>query len=126
MDIVVSLFGILITLPLMMIIATIIKLSSAGPILFKQRRNGLNGREFKILKFRSMYMHKSNKVVQATKNDLRVTSIGKFIRKTSIDELPQLFNVLWGDMSLIGRDRMPKNTINIMGLRFIHIFQGTE
>ncbi len=102
MDIVVSLFGILITMPLMMIIATIIKLSSAGPILFKQRRNGLNGREFKILKFRSMYMHKSNKVVQATKNDLRVTSIGKFIRKTSIDELPQLFNVLWGDMSLIG------------------------
>ena len=102
MDIVVSLLGILITLPVMMVIAIVIKLSSAGPILFKQRRNGLNGREFKILKFRSMHMHESNKVVQATKNDSRVTRIGKFIRKTSIDELPQLFNVLWGDMSLIG------------------------
>lgn len=88
----------------MLLVAALIKLTSKGPVLFSQVRVGLHNREFKMYKFRSMVVQEKSKEEKAwtTKNDMRVTGIGKFIRKTSIDELPQLFNVLKGDMSLIG------------------------
>lgn len=89
-------------LPLMFLIAILIRVSSKGPIFFKQRRHGLHGKEIVVYKFRSMYVHNANSLVQAKKNDPRITPIGRFIRKTSLDELPQLWNVVQGSMSLVG------------------------
>lgn len=86
----------------MLMIAAIVKLESKGPALFRQKRYGVDGREIEILKFRSMVVHNDTEVQQAVKNDARVTRFGKFIRKTSLDELPQLLNVLNGTMSLVG------------------------
>lgn len=88
----------------LLIIGLIIKLESNGPILFKQKRLGLNGKEFEIYKFRSMVVGAENKGsgVYSMKGDPRVTKVGKIIRATSIDELPQLINILKGDMSFIG------------------------
>ena len=84
------------------ILFILIKLESKGPLIFKQHRDGLNGKHFECYKFRSMGMNKDAHEIQATKGDMRVTKIGKFIRKTSIDELPQFINVLLGDMSVVG------------------------
>lgn len=84
------------------ILALLIKLDSKGPLFFVQKRNGLNYKEFNCYKFRSMYINDKADVDLASKNDVRITKIGKFIRKTSIDELPQFFNVLKGDMSVVG------------------------
>lgn len=93
------------------IIAILIKLESKGPVFFKQSRNGFNYREFDCYKFRSMTPNQDAHLQQATKNDMRVTKVGKFIRKTSIDELPQFFNVLFGDMSVVGpRPHMVSHT----------------
>lgn len=85
-----------------LIIGTAIKLTSPGPIFFKQKRSGLGGQEFYMYKFRSMRVNKDSDKIQATKNDPRKTKIGEFIRKTSIDELPQFINVWMGDMSIVG------------------------
>ena len=90
-------------LPLMLLIAFAIKLSSIGPILFKQRRYGLNGEVIQVLKFRTMTtLDDSTVVVQASKDDPRITRLGRFLRKTSLDELPQFWNVLQGSMSIVG------------------------
>ena len=99
-----AIIGILIISPILLLTALAIKLDSSGPIFFKQDRTGWNGKNFKIWKFRTMYSHQENNdfVQQATINDPRITKIGKFLRRTSIDELPQLFNVLNGTMSLVG------------------------
>jgi len=89
--------------PLMLLIALAIKLSSPGPILFKQRRHGLNGEVITVYKFRTMTtLDDGDVVIQATKNDARITPIGKMLRRTSLDELPQFFNVLQGSMSIVG------------------------
>ena len=90
-------------LPIMAVIAVTIKLTSKGPIIFRQRRYGLYGEEIMVYKFRSMTVAEDGaKVVQATKNDQRVTKVGGFLRKTSLDELPQFINVLQGRMSIVG------------------------
>ncbi len=97
-----SLLVVLLALP-MACIALAVKLTSPGPVFFRQRRYGLDGREIRVWKFRSMRVcEDGGKVTQATQNDTRVTPLGNFLRKTSLDELPQLFNVLEGSMSLVG------------------------
>ncbi|OPJ65052.1 undecaprenyl-phosphate glucose phosphotransferase [Clostridium oryzae] len=103
-DIVISLLCILIFSPIMIIVALSVKLTSPGPIIFKQERVGLNKKKFNMYKFRSMKQidEKVNEKMWTKSNDPRKTKLGTFIRKTSMDELPQLFNVLKGDMSLIG------------------------
>ncbi|MDO5883746.1 sugar transferase [Ligilactobacillus animalis] len=114
LDIFFSLLGLIVLAPLFLIISIWIKLYDNGPVFYVQERVGLNGKKFKIYKFRSMYVNadlllekiKQKNEVQGPmfkiKHDPRVTSVGKFIRRTSIDELPQLVNVLKGDMSLVG------------------------
>jgi Undecaprenyl-phosphate glucose phosphotransferase len=94
---------ILLLLPLFAMIAMAIKLDSPGPIIFRQRRNGFDSRQFVIFKFRSMtVLEDGSTVTQAQRGDRRVTRVGKVLRRSSLDELPQLFNVLNGDMSLVG------------------------
>lgn len=111
-DIVFSLFIIVFLLSwLTPVLALIIRLESKGPTFFKQKRNGLNYEEFYCYKFRSMHLNPIADLEQVQKNDPRITRIGKFIRKTSIDELPQFFNVLLGDMSVVGpRPHMVSHT----------------
>lgn len=113
-DFVSSFIGIILCFPLLFIIAAAIKLESEGPIFFKQKRIGLYGKEFYMYKFRSMKQdaeqsldllkekNETNKIMFKMSEDPRITNVGKFIRKYSLDELPQLFNVLKGEMSLIG------------------------
>lgn len=89
--------------PLLALVAVLIKLESPGPVLFRQCRGGLNGQPFTIFKFRSMRCQENGaNVVQAKRDDDRITMLGRILRKTSIDELPQLLNVLKGDMSVVG------------------------
>lgn len=104
MDIVGSLAGIIVFSPIMLISAILVKCTSRGPILFKQERVGLHNKPFYMYKFRSMEMQsdKEERKAWTIKNDPRVTPVGRILRKTSIDELPQLFNILKGDMSLVG------------------------
>jgi len=111
-DILFSLFVIVFVLSwLTPILAICIKLESKGPVFFKQSRNGFNYKEFECYKFRSMTPNKDAHLHQATKGDNRITKVGAFIRKTSMDELPQFFNVLFGDMSVVGpRPHMVSHT----------------
>ena len=113
-DIIGSLSGIIVLGPLLLVVALLIKFESKGPIFFSQKRVGLNGKEFEMYKFRSMIVNAEELLDRLKdknemtgpmfkmKNDPRVTRIGRFLRRTSIDELPQLFNVLKGEMSLVG------------------------
>jgi len=103
-DIVLASLALLLASPIMIVTALAIKLESPGPVFFRQARTGWDGKEFKIWKFRSMRVHtpEQGTVKQATKDDPRVTRVGRFIRRTSIDELPQFFNVLAGQMSMVG------------------------
>jgi putative colanic acid biosynthesis UDP-glucose lipid carrier transferase len=103
LDVVFAGIGLIALLPVFALVAIAIKLDSPGPILFRQRRCGFNGRCFQILKFRTMRVQEEGEAVtQAQRRDARVTRLGKWLRRTSIDELPQLLNVLAGSMSLIG------------------------
>lgn len=121
LDVIASFLGLVILSPILLIVAILIKLESKGPAIFAQSRIGLNGKEFKMYKFRSMVQNaeelkeklaKQNEMsgpMFKMKNDPRVTKVGKFIRKTSIDELPQLLNILKGDMTLVGpRPSLPR------------------
>lgn len=103
-DITGSIFGILLFFPVMIVIAILIKCTSKGPIFFTQSRIGLNGKNFKMLKFRTMFINSEKKGtgLYVFENDTRITKLGFFIRRISFDELPQLFNVLIGSMSLVG------------------------
>src|SRR6185437_9050990 len=102
-DIVGSSIGLLILLPFLAVVALAIVLESRGPVFFRQRRSGIDGRIFTIYKFRSMnVMEDGADVMQAKRGDNRVTFVGRFLRRSSIDELPQLINVLKGEMSLVG------------------------
>jgi exopolysaccharide biosynthesis polyprenyl glycosylphosphotransferase len=122
-DIIGSLVGIIIFAPVLIVVPIIIKLTSKGPVFFRQQRVGLGGRNFTFIKFRSMYVNNNNTIHQQfvknliqgkqntddtgaiiykIKNDPRITPIGRFIRKTSLDEIPQFFNILKGEMSLVG------------------------
>ena len=121
LDIIGSVLGLILLSPLLLIVSILIKLESEGSIIFAQRRVGFRGKEFNMYKFRSMVVNAEDLKSQLKeqnemsgpmfkmKNDPRITKIGKFIRKTSIDELPQLWNVIKGDMSLVGpRPSLPK------------------
>ena len=120
-DIVASFTGLILLSPLILIVSMLIKLESKGEVIFKQKRVGLNGKKFYMYKFRSMVINAEELKKQLEsqnemsgpmfkiKDDPRITKVGKFIRKTSIDELPQLINVIKGDMSLVGpRPSLPK------------------
>lgn len=104
MDICGSIAGIIVASPLMLLMCILIKVTSPGPLIYKQERVGLHNKPFRMYKFRSMEIQPEaeEKKAWTVKNDPRVTGIGKFMRRTSIDELPQLFNILKGDMSLVG------------------------
>jgi Undecaprenyl-phosphate glucose phosphotransferase len=103
LDIVGAGIAFVLLLPLMLVVALCIKLDAKGPILFTQRRNGFNNSTFRIYKFRTMRVLEDGDIIpQATRGDPRVTRFGRLLRQTSIDELPQLFNVLIGSMSLVG------------------------
>ena len=103
-DLVGSLFGIVLLSPVMLLVALVVKCSSQGPVIFKQERVGLHNKTFNMYKFRTMEMQKPSAEEQAwtVRDDPRVTKVGRFLRRTSIDELPQLFNILMGEMSLVG------------------------
>ena len=103
LDLVFALAGLIAFFPLLLIVAVAVKLDSPGPVLFRQNRRGFNGRSFQIFKFRTMSVQEDGEqVVAAQLNDNRVTRVGKWLRRTSIDELPQLLNVLQGSMSIVG------------------------
>ena len=121
MDIILSFIGLVLLSPILLLVSLFIKIDSKGPIFFKQKRIGINGTEFEMFKFRSMVVNAEElKAKLAEKNEMsgpmfkiaddpRITKVGRFIRKTSIDELPQLWNVIKGDMSLVGpRPSLPK------------------
>lgn len=114
-DIIGSLVGLFFLAPVFLLVAIAIKLDSPGPVIFRQQRVGLDGREFELLKFRSMYLNAEARKAELMafneikdgpifkmKRDPRVTRVGRFIRRTSLDEFPQLLNILRGDMSLVG------------------------
>jgi putative colanic acid biosynthesis UDP-glucose lipid carrier transferase len=102
-DRIIGSLALVVLMPVLFLIALAIKIESRGPILFKQRRHGFNHNVFTVYKFRTMNVVEDGpNVVQAMRNDPRITRVGRFLRKTSLDELPQLFNVLKGDMSLVG------------------------
>ncbi|CAI1526925.1 Putative colanic biosynthesis UDP-glucose lipid carrier transferase [Serratia quinivorans] len=102
-DIVLSILILLFISPVLLLISAMVKFTSHGPVIFKQRRYGMDGKAIEVWKFRSMkVMENGDKVIQATKGDVRITPVGAFLRRTSLDELPQFINVLKGDMSIVG------------------------
>ena len=126
-DIFCSLLALIVLSPILLIFALLIKLTSKGPVFFKDRRVGKNGKEIKVFKFRSMYVDAESRlkeylteeqyqtwlVERKIDNDPRITKLGKFIRKTSIDELPQLINIFKGDMSIVGPRPITKLEIDL-------------
>ncbi len=103
-DVITALAGLVVSSPVMLAAAIAVGCTSRGPVIFKQERIGLHNKPFRMYKFRTMEVQKPSREAQGwtTKNDPRVTRVGRFLRRTSIDELPQLFNILMGDMSVVG------------------------
>ncbi|MGI6432726.1 MAG: exopolysaccharide biosynthesis polyprenyl glycosylphosphotransferase [Sphaerochaetaceae bacterium] len=123
-DLISSLLAMVVLSPLLLLLALLVKLTSAGPVLYKQKRVTMDGKEFWMLKYRSMADRPLGEEdgKWTTKDDPRITKVGKFIRKTSLDELPQLFNVVKGEMSLIGpRPERPE-----LVAKFIHEIPGYQ
>lgn len=118
-DFLLSLIGIVVLSPVLLVLAIIIKVTSPGPVLFKQERMGKDNVRFKIFKFRSMRIDTPKDVPthMLSNPDQYITSVGKFMRKTSLDELPQLFNILKGDMAVIGPRPSLPNQYDLNGLR---------
>ncbi|MDB8460329.1 sugar transferase [Turicibacter sanguinis] len=117
-DLISSLMAIILFSPILLVLALIIKCSSPGPVLFKQRRMGLNNQEFMIYKFRTMRIDTPNVATHLLKNpEQYITPIGKFMRKTSLDELPQLFNILKGEMSVVGPRPALYNQYDLIEMR---------
>ena len=101
-DFITSLIGIIVLVPIFIIASILVKISSLGPVFFVQKRIGKNGKIFQMIKFRSMTVIQSSTSTISVKGDVRITKIGAFLRKFKLDELPELWNVLKGDMSLVG------------------------
>ena len=124
-DIIFSLVGIVFLLPIFIVVSILIKIDSLGPVFFLQKRVGLNEDIFKIIKFRTMRVNHNNSLTITLENDVRITRIGKILRKYKIDEIPELINVLIGDMSFVGprpdvpgyADLLKGNNRNILKLR---------
>ena len=124
-DIIFSFIGIVFLFPVFIIVSILIKIDSSGPVFFLQERVGLHGKLFKIIKFRSMKTNHNNSLTVTLENDKRITTIGKILRKYKIDEIPELINVLVGDMSFVGprpdvpgyADLLKGNNRNILKLR---------
>jgi putative colanic acid biosynthesis UDP-glucose lipid carrier transferase len=127
LDIVVSIIALLVLTPLLIIIALLVGSTSGGPILFRQARTGYRGQPFRIFKFRTMtVIEDGDTIAHARRGDRRVTPVGRFLRATSLDEVPQLFNILLGDMSLVGprphalaHDRYYGSLLDGYGERFL-------
>src|SRR3989338_3657742 len=102
-DIILSVFGIIVFLPAWIIVSFLIKIDSKGTVLYKHIRVGLNGKKFFCFKFRSMHENIDPDLLPQNPSDKRVAKVGRFLRKTSLDETPQLINVLFGDMSIVGQ-----------------------
>lgn len=102
LDIVASAGALIVLAPLLLVIAIAVRLDSPGAAIFRQERGGFRGKTFRIWKFRTMRVTENSGIVQARRNDARITELGAFLRRSSLDELPQLVNVLMGDMSIIG------------------------
>jgi putative colanic acid biosynthesis UDP-glucose lipid carrier transferase len=121
LDVGLALVGLLLVSPILLICALLVRLSGPGPIFFRQKRYGLDGKEILVWKFRTMVTCDNGPVVkQATKNDPRVTAVGRVLRRTSLDELPQLFNVIAGNMSLVG----PRPHANAHNEHFRRLIRG--
>ncbi|WP_099328030.1 sugar transferase [Clostridium paraputrificum] len=117
-DFIMSLLAIICLSPIIIIVSLIIKLTSEGPILFKQRRIGKDNKEFNIYKFRTMRVDTPNVATHLLENpEQYITAIGKFVRKTSLDELPQLFNILKGEMSIVGPRPALYNQLDLRDMR---------
>ena len=116
-DVAVATAGLVLLSPALLAIAIALKVSSPGPVLYRGVRTGLNGREFRILKFRTMVVNAEQLGGGSTaKDDRRVTPLGRFLRRHKLDELPQLCNVIWGEMSLVGpRPELPQYTAQYTG-----------
>ena len=137
-DIVLSIFALVLLLPVLLIVAIAIKIDSRGPVFFKHKRIGKNGKEIGVYKFRSMVTNAEellNKLSEEEKkefeenfklkDDFRITRVGKFIRKTSIDELPQLINILLGDMSIVGPRPIVEKELEKYGMLKKHFLSVT-
>ena len=117
-DFIMSLLAIICLSPIIIIVSLIIKFTSEGPILFKQRRIGKDNKEFNIYKFRTMRVDTPNVATHLLENpEQYITAIGKFVRKTSLDELPQLFNILKGEMSIVGPRPALYNQLDLRDMR---------
>ena len=101
-DLITSFIGLVFLVPIFIIVSLLVKISSVGPVFFVQKRIGKNGKIFQMIKFRSMYVIQNSTSNISVKGDVRITKIGAFLRKLKLDELPELWNVLIGDMSLVG------------------------
>ena len=124
-DVFISILGLTILSPLFLLLSIFIKISSRGPVFFIQKRVGQDGKIFKMIKFRTMYIYQTSDSTISIKGDDRVTRLGRFLRKYKLDEFPELINVLIGDMSLVGprpdvcgyADRLVKTDRDILKIR---------